>query len=294
LGAEGQIYISDRKGGLSCISPDGELLWRFAPSGGRSSTSGPIVSRDGTIYYTRLDSIQAVSSSGDPLWNTVASNVVLDVPPRLSPQEDLLLIKTAIVGTRDGSVYDTEAFLKIDPVTTYSDPSFFIGANDLLYFRVGHGAVPWDFVDNQFTIGDTISWDPHNPQVSYPSDAGVNGHGLLWLLYGSMYRTELITWLDLETGKGVGVNHISNLYLNLVGMDVNDLTYICTYGGRRNCYAVHPTVDKPVWQIDFPEGKPRTDVNTHQIWGALAPGRLYVTTMDGYLYAIGSQPSVSQ
>jgi hypothetical protein len=288
LDANGRIFVTDRAGGLSAFNPNGTLAWNFSPRGGRLATSGPIVDRKGNIYYTRLDSIEAVKPSGEEIWNSYVSDVVLDVPPRLSPREDMLLIKTALIVAENGSSYDTSALSKTDPVTLYSDPSFFIGADDQLYFRVGHGAISCNFTNNKLVTGDLVSWDPNNPQLSYPFDAGVNGHGLLWLLYGSIYNSDQITWLDTTSTQHLyGINQIPVPFSNLIGMDMNDVTYLCGYGSGPECQAFSPGGKTPAWTVSMPEGKPNMDETAHQIWGALAPGRLYVTTRDGYLYALG-------
>ena len=52
-------------------------------------------------------------------------------------------------------------------------------------------------------------------------------------------------------------------------------------GGALQCRAHQPGPGAPVWELTLEEGALPSG-------GALVPGRLYVTTMDGWLYAIGA------
>ncbi len=289
VGAGGQVYIVNRDGGLSAFASDGTLLWKYS-SPGRIGTSGPVVARDGNIYYTRMDRIQAVSPTGEGLWNNIVSDTVLDIPPRLSPKEDLLLIKTALVLTENGAPVNTDTFTKLDPTNFYTDPFFFIGANDAFYFRVGHGVLRWDFVVNRPLIGEQISWDPRNPQLTYPYDAGVDGQGLIWLIYtGRVPGLGAVVWLDEKTKTKYGeYRNTFSIQTSFIGVDLEEVSYICGYTGTAHCLGIKPGIDKPVWEIQLPAGEARNDVVEAQIWGALAPGRLYVTTQDGYLFALGN------
>ncbi len=290
LGPQGQIYVVDHSGGLSAFASDGKPLWHYAPPGGRAGTGGPIVGKDGVTYYTRLDNVQAVSPSGQSLWYTYASDSVLDIPPRLSPAEDLILIKNGLINTKDGSARKTDLFAKLDPDNFYTDPSFFIGANDSLYYRVGHGAFRWDLENDKFVVGKNITWDARNPEVAFPSDAGVNAHGLLWMLYGDYYSLVEMVWLDINTGNTYGINSLNYPSGNFIGIDVEDTVYICGYKGKPHCLAIKPGQKDPVWESILPDGQARLEESSDQIWGALSLGRLYVTTRDGYLYALGAAP----
>ena len=68
--ADGQqtsaLYVTDKAGGLSAFTLDGEFLWRVKTKTGRRASSGPVVGGDGTIYYTVVDRVEAVS----PGWET--------------------------------------------------------------------------------------------------------------------------------------------------------------------------------------------------------------------------------
>ena len=62
--------MTDKAGGLSAFTLDGEFLWRSKTKTGRRASSGPVVGGDGTIYYTVVDRVEAVSPGGQPLWTS--------------------------------------------------------------------------------------------------------------------------------------------------------------------------------------------------------------------------------
>ena len=288
LSAQGNILIADDKGGLSSYSPEGKLLWQFAPTSGRMATSGPIVGKNGNAYYTRLDTVQAVTSSGIPLWNTYVSDTVLDnIEPRLSPQEDILLINKAVVLVSSGSRLTTDVFTNSDQVNMYSDPFFFVGADGNLYFRTGHAAIQWKFVNGGYSIGKTFILDVRDPQALYPSEAGVNGHGLLWFFYPYLEDVAQVIWIDTITGTVQSKGYIPSFDAQIIGNDAEDIMYLCEIQGAPACYGLKPGDEKYSWEVHMPQGQASSDISGVQIWGALAPGRLYVTTQDGYLYALG-------
>jgi outer membrane protein assembly factor BamB len=65
LNANGDVYVSDSKGGLTFIPRDAaQPGWRFQPESTQEATSGPIVARNGNIYYTVVNRIQAVKIYG--------------------------------------------------------------------------------------------------------------------------------------------------------------------------------------------------------------------------------------
>ena len=68
----------------------------------------------------------------------------------------------------------------------------------------------------------------------------------------------------------------------VIATDAADHVYVCglhRIDGAR-CAGFVPGADVPFWQVVLPQGG---QVNG----GALVPGRLYVTTGDGAMYALG-------
>ena len=74
----------------------------------------------------------------------------------------------------------------------------------------------------------------------------------------------------------------------LLAMGPRGKGYICGLSGQETtCVAYQPGVDWPVWQAAL-------GMNGTVSGGALVPGRLYVTTDSGMLFAIGQEGPGSQ
>ena len=69
----------------------------------------------------------------------------------------------------------------------------------------------------------------------------------------------------------------------VIATDAADHIYVC--GGNRvgdaECVGFAPGAEEPFWRVALPQ-------DGHANGGALVPGRLYVTTGDGALYALGN------
>ena len=68
--------------------------------------------------------------------------------------------------------------------------------------------------------------------------------------------------------------------MRLAGLDAANRSYVCTSQGPVNCLAFDLASKATLWQLALPDG-------INAIGSALAPGRLYVATEDGWLHAIG-------
>jgi hypothetical protein len=114
LDREGNVYVADREGGLSSFSAMGVSRWRFQPERGKVATTSPTVAPDGTIYYGVRACIQAVSAEGTGLWQTCPPHDYREMPPQLSPNEELLFWKEAVFNAEDGSLMELETLAEVD------------------------------------------------------------------------------------------------------------------------------------------------------------------------------------
>jgi hypothetical protein len=113
-------------------------------------------------------------------------------------------------------------------------------------------------------------------------NAGVTGSGRFWMFYSSSFEYARFIWMDAQ---GVPENPIDYSYLGgglLVGIDRDDTLYMCgmiTGGQSVECRANRPGNGAPIWKLEINDaGIP--------LGGAIVPGRIYVTTLEGNLYAI--------
>ncbi|NJM07663.1 PQQ-binding-like beta-propeller repeat protein, partial [Candidatus Gracilibacteria bacterium] len=275
IGPDGTIYVVDRAAGLSAVAPDGTLRWRFQSSYRADGTSGPIVATDGTIYYTLIDGVQAVTATGESRWaNGDRELNYLEIVPRLSADGSLVFLKNVAFSTTDGSLLGLDL---VPDDAEFNDPTYFVGANGRNYYRSSHSALPWRIVEGGVATPGAITWEAQGNVVFFPSDSGATVEQTVWLLYSSDFADTRLVWIDND---GTLKN---NLFFPLqetraVAANADGTLTICGTRGPVRCAAYSPESAEPRWELQLEAG---------QIAGsALSAGRLYIALADGTLYAI--------
>ena len=127
------------------------------------------------------------------------------------------------------------------------------------------------------------TWTYQNSTVYLPLDSGVTGRGNAWLQYGSQYDDLRLVLLGMN-GQMLANAHYPQRSSQVIATDADDHVYVC--GPHRingaECVGFAPGAEAPFWQVPLTQGGQANG-------GALAPGRLYVTTVDGAMYALGDE-----
>jgi len=281
LGERGEIYVADKAGGLATFAPNGGRLWYFSEKRGREAVSGPVVASDGTIYYNRLDLIQALDLFGKPLWQSPSVGEYLDTVPALSPKESFLFVKKLALSAESGARLALEG-MPVDNLA-YLDPEYFVGADNSTYFRKGSDIYRWRSTENGVELDKPIGWGYNisNTPV-FPSDQGATSEGILWMFYGfeSGFNNRLVS-LD-QQGRVLSNVSFNFVQGTLVGIDGEAVAYICASnsGFKASCHAIQLGSDQTLWDLNFGN-------NAKFIGGAVVTGRLYLALKTGYLVAIG-------
>jgi hypothetical protein len=289
LGLAGEVYVSDVEGGLTAFSPGGELLWRFIPKGGREGTSGPIVDSKGNIYYTRVDSVQAVSPDGIPLWLGILFDGYGEEPPVISAGGGYIFLANGAGSAKSGAPLNL-GYLTGDEIKL-TTPAFFIGADGDTYIRTGNGVMRWVATVEGVKTDPPIAWNNAGGIPMPPINQGTTPEELVWLLYSGDFSETRLVWLD-KSSRLVSNTNLRDFQSELIAIDENSIAYVCsnnlTVGV--NCKAMQIGIEDPVWELDLGD-------NLQVMGGALVPGRMYITTNAGALIAVGksgeSAPSVS-
>ncbi len=279
LGPGGEIYVADAKGGLSAYDSFGKFLWRFTPQNGREATSGPIVASNGTIYYTRLDSIQAVSPEGEALWLAFAYDGYLDKPPVLSAGEAYIFLDAAALAASNGARLALRG-LPLEEMQ-FSLPAFFTGANLKSYLRTSHEVYGWVLTEDGVKVDPVITWNYENQAIVPPYDQGATPGDTIWLFYSGEYFDTRLVWLD-NTSKIIDNLRPPDRQSKLIAIDRQSRSYVCSdnFNVGVNCKAYEIGSQTPLWEYELGDG-------ANILGGALVPNRLYVSTDTGMLYAIG-------
>jgi outer membrane protein assembly factor BamB len=285
LGADGTLYQADKAGNLSAFGPDGGLNWRFEPPESKPATVGAVVGPDGVIYYTVAGSVQAVSPAGEGVWQTRAKTFRSYTPLQVSPSGDLLFFAEDVFDTHSGALLELDAPVDVD--------AYLVGEDGQLYLRAGNTLVQWQRSGSKVETLRTVQWNYQGliSQNSVPSQAGVTRDGTVWLLYTTPYGgSSRMVWLDLE-GQILGTVQAPSQFgaAQVVGLrDGDHAAFVCGFklrtGNSRaltiDCVALTPDAEAPVWQMEL--GK-----TVELRGGVLVPGRMYLSTAEGLLYAIG-------
>ena len=281
--ADGQpasaLYVTDKAGGLSAFTLDGEFLWRIKTKTGRRASSGPVVGGDGTIYYTVVDRVEAVSPGGQPRWTSAKLPGQGERAPWLDPDGKWLYVHDVAVNLADGSLADLSSVVAAGQAGV--NAVYMIGGDGKKYLRESHAVFPWQPTDTGGERTGKTTWTYQNSTVYLPLESGVSGRGNAWLHYGSQYDDLRLVLLGMD-GQMLLNAHYPQRPSQVIATDAADHVYVC--GLHRidgaECAGFAPGADAPFWQVVLPQGG---QVNG----GALVPGRLYVTTGDGALYALG-------
>jgi ABC-type dipeptide/oligopeptide/nickel transport system permease subunit len=271
LGPASEVYVLDRDGELRAYSPAGHLEWSYASEA--IGSTAPIVAPDGTIYFVvQGSSVQALAPTGEPLWRA-DTRVTLQEPwpPRLSPDGQWLFLKNVLLDARTGELLSFPALQNVDYL--------YVGADGRLYFRHGNALTEWSMQDGEARVERVIDWDYRSFTVGVPRDAGVTPGGTVWLVYYSPFEQVRLVWMT--TGRElIGLVRHGHVATRVVGVDGGGRLFLCGVHESEGseCVAYRAGEEQPAWRVALP------DLPTG---GALVPGRLYVTTGDGLLIALG-------
>ena len=152
----------------------------------------------------------------------------------------------------------------------------FSGADGRAYTGYLRTLESWFLTDAGIGVSRTFKWEPEDS----PGSAGVVGatpDGVAWMLF----RSGKFVWVDADDTVTGPVRF--PLESRLVAVDVDATAYGCgsSMGRTPECmaYAKGDVVD-PRWHIILEGGD-------NFAGAALAPGVMYATTQNGYLYRAG-------
>jgi hypothetical protein len=99
---------------------------------------------------------------------------------------------------------------------------------------------------------------------------------LVWLFYAGDFSDTRLVWLDMNS-RILANTRFPARQSRMIGIDRDSVAYFC---GLSDCYALELGGEQPRWELNITDGS----------WisgGALVPGRLYLVSEAGYLYAFG-------
>lgn len=283
-GGLGAIYIADKPGGVSAYTLEGGYLWRAKSGNDRRASSGPVVGPDGVVYYSAVDRLQAVYPDGTIKWSSAKLPGTGDVTPRLDQDGKVITVQDAVLDTETGKLVDYSAVVPAGEAGI--NAIYMTGGDGKRYVRLEHTVVQWDMTESGPRQLGMTSWRWQTATVYQPFDSGVMLDGTAALVYGSFYddlRVVLLQPGDLLLGN----LHYPMRSPKYAANDATGMAYICgdALEGFVECIGVRAgDNEKPGWRVLLDKEGGET---TSFAGAALVPGRLYVATGDGFLFAVG-------
>ncbi|HLE27515.1 MAG TPA: ABC transporter permease subunit [Anaerolineales bacterium] len=283
---DGDIVVLDGEGKVSDFTPEGEARWTVQPEKGVAPLASPIIDEAGTIYYATELSLIAVSLDGAVKWKRPLPTYSYASPlPRLSAAGEYVFFDDVALNAKTGeAVFEATA----EPLDKY-----IVGTDGSTYLHQQTALLKVKTTEQGAEISPQARWDPR-PLVGlgfrFPRDAGVTPDGRIWVYYASEFEFAKLLWLDRD-GEPLASIDYPYRPARLMALDQDATAYMCGMysdgpgaggrGGALQCRAHRPGPGAPVWELTLEKGALPSG-------GALVPGRLYVTTRDGWLYAIGA------
>lgn len=276
---EGNIYVSDRDGGLNKFTSQGESIWSFQTEVGDRSISGPVIGPSGNIFYTVGTAangfVQSVNSEGEGVWVTEAKTPLFYETPIPSADGEYVFLKNDIFSAESGELLNLDSDLE---VTRY-----FTSENGLNYLLAGHKIIQWDREGNRVELGDIYEWDSsHFGDFATPVEVGVESDNISWQLYTTPGGTTSTIWVSADD-EFLGTARIPISSSTLVTMQSDHSALVCGGGSfnqiSTDCALVNPSDENPLWEYHFGNYGPVSG-------GVLLDDVYYLSTEEGYVFAI--------
>jgi ABC-type dipeptide/oligopeptide/nickel transport system permease subunit len=289
LGEDLTIYFTHPDGGASAYGQNGALLWRYAPENSNAATSGPVLGPDGSLYYVVGSSIRSVSADGALRWSTQALNGSAQTPVILTPDGENVVIWNSVLSAATGEIVDQSANEIRNGYFSGSNGEFYIWDNmsEIYPWSLGNGQLP----------EPVYTWEEAaNFTLSGPNSAGTLPDNTLWLFYDTFSPTfgmgtdTRVVWIN-ENNRVINNINYPTRGSQVIGVDQGGTLYACGNldrgYGQANCQAFDPDQDEPRWTFTLPRGQA-------VVGGAVVPGRAYVITQEGFLYALGAADELGE
>ncbi len=278
---DGTIFIADRKAGISAVSSNGELIWHFITDVAPNTVSAPILSSDGILYYVvsnfTVGYIQAVSTSGEGLWNTIGETTNFYYQLSISLDGKFLFLREDAIDT------ETQEHLKIETNFTFQRVIGGLDGNN--YLLAGQNLIRVDFTKTPPELLESTSWDSHDVNINPQNTPGyimVEPKGEIRIMYTTPGGSSYTIWQQVEGQiQGEASVRLSGSFLQAINANSNML--LC--GGRAfqseflSCALMKKDLEVEAWKIELGRNGPA-------LGGFVLDDKYYFSTASGKIYVI--------
>jgi hypothetical protein len=277
--SEGNIYFTDLNGGLSKLSPDGELIWYFQTEAGERTHSGPAIASNGNIFYTvgsySEAFVQSVSPDGEGLWDTQARTRLFFETPEPSLDSNFVFLKDDIFDQETGEYLELQYELEVI--------RYFSGDDGNNYLIAGHNTIQWEEDNGSIIMVEIYEWDSTGVgDYLSARNAGVTEDKTSWQLFTTPGGSTQMVWVSVDD-QALGTSEVNISSGNLVSMKANLSALVCG-GGPFNeistdCALMSPESDDSLWRYHLGNFGP-------VVGGFYLNDYYYLATEDGHLFQL--------
>lgn len=196
--------------------------------------------------------------------------------PRISSNGEYLLFEDAIV---DASTGETLFGKTPEPTDKY-----LVGADGEMYYQASDRFMEWKPTETGAVMTRRIKLDERSLGTSFqfPTLTGISPSQQAWLYYSGDWEYVRMVWVGAQS-QGMQITDFPYRPGRLIGIDAGGVAYVCGLvpgGSKSECRAVRLDSGLVAWKVDL-------DSKNDPLGGALVEGRLYITTAEGRLFALG-------
>jgi hypothetical protein len=288
----GTIYLTDRKAGLTAISPTGEILWHFVSDLAPNTVTAPVLSPDGVSYYVVSDftsaHIQAVSTNGESLWSTNTESSNYYFPLSISLDGKYLFHREDVVDTQ------TFTHIKIDP--EFAVQRVIGGLDGNNYALSGQNLISVDFSKEPPEFLGTTSWGTTGGSsanvipITTPSEILIDADGSVRMMYTTPGGNTNTFWHQIE-GQAEGISTVRMSGSTIQAFNSNSDIFLC--GGRPfqaeilSCALMTKELDEEAWIVGLGSIGPG-------LGGFVLNDQYYFSTSGGKIFVIEELISSNQ
>lgn len=272
LGLKGEVYVADDKGNLQALSPDGQPLWTLDTGSQTAAIAGPVVDSVGNIFYPVDGAIVSATPEGKLRWHGSTLYTYFSPVVKLKQDSDDVFFKDIVISAKDGSLTLDESNDALDQFVT--------GEDGRMYLQSEHNLLEWQVNKIGIALVEVAKWDytKRYPGVGVV-EASVRADGSTWLLLGNAFVSSRLVWFR-PGGELAGSVNFALSGGRVIAIGEQGPIYLCGRGKGAECTAFAFGSDQPLWQLALPLGR-------EPVGGAMANSTLYVTTLEGKLFALG-------
>jgi hypothetical protein len=225
-----------------------------------------------------------VGSSGEVKWQAgLPTYSYVSPQPHLSADEQLLLFEDMLLDPATGATLAEQTDLILDRYLVGADGNLYLGGQETV------DLVQWEGGRPEIVPQARLELLALNLGFRIPSVIGVTPGGRVWVYYGSEFEYFKLLWADRQGSILDVVDYPwPGTGSTLVGVAQDGTAYACG-GSRRGSIAAGITLECAAYNVDRPSAtwELALERGGRPLGGAIAPGRIYVTTDGGFLLAIG-------